>query len=342
MLRSQFSYHLPNELIAQYPSEQRTSSRLLSLDGNSGELGHHQFVEIIDLLQPSDLLVLNNTRVMQARLFGQKTTGGKLEILVERVVEPSRALAKVRNSRSLKMGSSFIIADKVEVHVDGAQEGLLMLRLEESDWVSLMARHGHMPLPPYIDRGDEDIDASRYQTVYAQHDGAVAAPTAGLHFDETLLKEIRDKGIDIAEITLHVGAGTFEPVRVDDIAEHTMHAETFEVSETVCNKIAETRRAGGRVIAVGTTSVRALESAANEAGLTKPLQGETNIFITPGYQFRCIDAMVTNFHLPESTLLMLISAFAGYDNVMRAYEEAVDQRYRFFSYGDAMFVSRQQ
>ncbi len=341
MLRTEFSFDLPAELIAQYPNEQRSSSRLLCLDGNTGECVDRQFSDITSLLMPNDLLVINDTRVMQARLYGNKHTGGKLEVLIERVVDAKCALAKVRNSKSLKPGSSFIVAENTEVFVDKYIDGLLALRLERDDWPAIMQAHGHMPLPPYINRDDEDLDLSRYQTVYAENEGAVAAPTAGLHFDQALLDTLADQGVDIANITLHVGAGTFEPVRTENIAEHSMHSEWFEVSETVCEQIAAKRAAGGRVVAVGTTSVRSLESATDENGITKPFKGDTSIFITPGYKFRCVDAMITNFHLPESTLIMLVSAFAGYENVMHAYQHAVDERYRFFSYGDAMFVSHQ-
>lgn len=342
MLRSQFFFDLPAELIAQYPAEQRSSSRLLCLDGDNGALKDRRFPDLIDLLKPGDLVVMNDTRVMQARLYGQKHSGGRLEVLVERLLDSQRALAKVRHSRSLKPGSRFMIADKVEIEVEQNDGQFLVLRSPHMEWSSLMQQHGHMPLPPYISRSDEALDESRYQTVYARHDGAVAAPTAGLHFDEPTLNKIQQNGVELAWITLHVGAGTFEPVRVDNISEHAMHAETIFVTQAVCDKVNATKRAGGRVIAVGTTTVRALESAANEQGELQAFNGDTSIFITPGYRFRCIDAMITNFHLPESTLLMLISAFAGYEQVMAAYRHAVAQRYRFFSYGDAMFITRRK
>jgi len=297
---------------------------------------------LTDLLEPGDLLVMNDTRVMRARLYGRKHSGGKLEVLVERVLDSQRVLAKVRNSKSLTVGSTFLVADDQHVEVEENNGRFLVLRMREGDWPSQMRLHGHMPLPPYITRADEGVDESRYQTVYARSDGAVAAPTAGLHFDEAMLNQIQAMGVTLAWVTLHVGAGTFEPVRVDDVKDHQMHSEIFEVSAEVCQQIAKTREAGGRVIAVGTTSVRALESATDESGVTQPLQGDTKIFITPGYCFRCIDAMITNFHLPESTLLMLVSAFAGYESVMAAYQHAVAEKYRFFSYGDAMFLTRRE
>ncbi|MBN4078495.1 tRNA preQ1(34) S-adenosylmethionine ribosyltransferase-isomerase QueA [Gammaproteobacteria bacterium AH-315-C21] len=342
MQRSEFVFDLPSELIAQYPPEQRTSSRLLCLDGATGSLQDRRFVELTDLLEPGDLLVMNDTRVMRARLYGRKHSGGKLEVLVERVLDSQRVLAKVRNSKSLTVGSTFLVADDQHVEVEENNGRFLVLRMREGDWPSQMRLHGHMPLPPYITRADEGVDESRYQTVYARSDGAVAAPTAGLHFDEAMLNQIQAMGVTLAWVTLHVGAGTFEPVRVDDVKDHQMHSEIFEVSVEVCQQIAKTREAGGRVIAVGTTSVRALESATDESGVTQPLQGDTKIFITPGYCFRCIDAMITNFHLPESTLLMLVSAFAGYESVMAAYQHAVAEKYRFFSYGDAMFLTRRE
>ncbi|MBN4073672.1 tRNA preQ1(34) S-adenosylmethionine ribosyltransferase-isomerase QueA [bacterium AH-315-E07] len=342
MLRSQFSFDLPPELIAQYPAAERVSSSLLCLDGSNGALQDRQFPDLLSVLKPGDLLVMNDTRVMQARLFGRKHSGGKIEILLERVLDSQRALAKVRNSKSLQAGASFVIADDIDVEVEENKGRFLVLRLRQGDWSSLMRQHGHMPLPPYITRADESLDKSRYQTVYARAEGAVAAPTAGLHFDDALLEQLKDMGVTLAWVTLHVGAGTFEPVRVDEVKDHQMHAETFEVTPEVCQQIEATRQAGGRVVAVGTTSVRALESATNEDGKTQPLRADTRIFITPGYHFRCVDAMITNFHLPESTLLMMISAFAGYEPVMAAYRHAVAKRYRFFSYGDAMFITRRE
>jgi len=340
MLRAEFTFDLPSELIAQYPPKQRASSRLLYLEGSRGALEDKQFTDLLSLLKPGDLLVMNDTRVIQARLYGRKYSGGKLEVLVERVLSSQRVLAKVRNSKSLQMGAKFLIAVNTEVEVEENNGSFLVLRLCTGDWYSLMREHGHVPLPPYITRADEGLDDTRYQTIYARHDGAVAAPTAGLHFDGAMLDQIKAMGVTLAWVTLHVGAGTFESVRVDDINDHQMHSELFTVSAEVCQQITATRQAGGRVVAVGTTSIRALESATDEHGVTQPLQGDTNIFITPGYRFRCIDAMITNFHLPESTLLMLVSAFAGYEPVMAAYRHAVAKQYRFFSYGDAMFLTR--
>ncbi|NOX27665.1 MAG: tRNA preQ1(34) S-adenosylmethionine ribosyltransferase-isomerase QueA [Gammaproteobacteria bacterium] len=342
MLRSQFFFDLPDELIAQYPPESRTSSRLLCLNGQKGNLSDKQFRDLPALLNPGDLLVMNDTRVIQARIYGRKHSGGKLEVLVERVLDSLRAVAKVRKSKSLPAGATFLLADEFDVEVEENNGRFLVLRLLKGDWFDLMRSHGHMPLPPYITRDDESLDESRYQTVYARSDGAVAAPTAGLHFDEAMLDQLKQMGVNLAWVTLHVGAGTFEPVRADDIDDHEMHSETFEVDESVCQLIAATRASGGRVVAVGTTSVRALESATNESGVIQPFAGDTKIFITPGYRFRCIDAMITNFHLPESTLLMLVSAFCGYDQTLNAYHHAVEQKYRFFSYGDAMFLTKRE
>lgn len=342
MLRSQFTFDLPAELIAQYPPTQRASSRLLCLDGESAALQDKQFRDLPSLLKPGDLLVMNDTRVIHARLYGRKHSGGKLEVLVERVLDPQRVMAKVRNSKSLPAGATFFVADDEQVEVEENNGRFLILRLCKSDWPTQMRLHGHMPLPPYIARADEDVDESRYQTVYARSDGAVAAPTAGLHFDDAMLNKLEQMGVKLAWVTLHVGAGTFEPVRADDISQHQMHSETFEVSANVCQQIATTQAAGGRIVAVGTTSVRALESATNDKGVTQPFSGDTDIFITPGYHFRCVDAMITNFHLPESTLLMLVSAFCGYESVIAAYHHAVEEKYRFFSYGDAMFLTRRE
>lgn len=342
MLRTQFSFDLPQELIAQYPPKSRTSSRLLCLDGETGNLSDSQFRDLPALLNPGDLLVMNDTRVIQARIYGHKHSGGKVEVLVERVLDAQRAVAKVRKSKSLPAGSTFLLAGEYDVEVEENNGRFLVLHLVKGDWFDLMRSHGHMPLPPYIERDDERLDESRYQTVYARSDGAVAAPTAGLHFDDAILNQLKQMGVKLAWVTLHVGAGTFEPVRADDIDDHEMHSETFEVNESVCQLIAATRKSGGRIVAVGTTSVRALESATDEAGVTQPFAGDTKIFITPGYSFRCIDAMITNFHLPESTLLMLVSAFCGFEQTLNAYRHAVEQKYRFFSYGDAMFLTKRE
>lgn len=342
---SDFNFSLPDELIARYPKADRRSSRLLQLEGNSGELFDKQFADILDLVQPGDLMVFNNTRVIPARMYGQKASGGKIEVLVERVLDEHSVLAHVRSSKSPKVGAQLILEGKIDVEMVARHDALFELKfLDERHVLEVLEEIGHMPLPPYIDRPDEDSDKERYQTVYNEKPGAVAAPTAGLHFDDALLAQLKEKGIETAFVTLHVGAGTFQPVRVDDINDHHMHSEYAEVSEDVVAKIAETKANGGRVIAVGTTSVRSLESAA-QASLAKsqplaPFFDDTDIFIYPGYEFQVVDAMVTNFHLPESTLIMLVSAFAGYEKVMSAYQHAIDEKYRFFSYGDAMFVTK--
>ncbi|TNF01409.1 MAG: tRNA preQ1(34) S-adenosylmethionine ribosyltransferase-isomerase QueA, partial [Gammaproteobacteria bacterium] len=285
-------------------------------------------------------MVFNNTRVIPARLYGHKASGGKIEMLVERLVGEYNVLAHLRASKSPKPGTHITFEGGVEAEVTGREGELFCLCfLGERSALEVLEAHGHMPLPPYIDRADGKLDRQRYQTVYAEKPGAVAAPTAGLHFDEELLVQLRAKGVEMAHVTLHVGAGTFQPVRVDNILDHQMHAEVIDVSDEVCRQVTETRARGRRVIAVGTTSVRCLESAA-ASGELAPMSGETDIFIYPGYQFKVVDALITNFHLPESTLLMLVSAFSGYSRIMSAYQEAVAQRYRFFSYGDAMFLTR--
>lgn len=337
MQLSDFHYHLPEDLIAQYPTDERSASRLLVLNGETGALADRVFSDLPELLNPDDLLVFNDTRVMAARMYGQKETGGKVEILLERILTPGRALAQVKASKSPVAGSRMRVADDW-LSVAGREDDLFLLDALDSDFTTLMEKQGHMPLPPYIRRDDEQFDESRYQTVYADRPGAVAAPTAGLHFDESMMRYIESKGIHTARVTLHVGAGTFQPVRVDDIHQHVMHREWVEVSEEVCRQVEQTRARGGRVVAVGTTSVRSLESAAASGELI-PFRGDTRLFITPGYQFNVVDAMLTNFHLPESTLLMLVAAFAGYQHMMHAYEHAVQHQYRFFSYGDAMFIT---
>ncbi|HHB12627.1 MAG TPA: tRNA preQ1(34) S-adenosylmethionine ribosyltransferase-isomerase QueA [Chromatiales bacterium] len=337
MRKSDFRYHLPESLIAQYPAPERSASRLLVLDAQ-GQVHDRRFRDLPRLLRPGDLLVFNDTRVMRARLFGRKETGGRVEVLVERLLAPDRVLAQVRASKTPRPGSRILVGD-FQLVVEGRQDDLFLLALESGEFHAVMAAHGHMPLPPYIRRGDESFDESRYQTVYARREGSVAAPTAGLHFDEALLEVLGEMGVRQARVTLHVGAGTFQPVRTEDLSQHRMHAEWLEVDQAVCDAVAETRRRGGRVVAVGTTSVRSLETAAAEGGL-RPFSGETRLFITPGYEFRVVDALVTNFHLPESTLLMLVCAFAGYEAVMAAYRHAVEREYRFFSYGDAMFLER--
>ncbi|OUR71858.1 tRNA preQ1(34) S-adenosylmethionine ribosyltransferase-isomerase QueA [Methylophaga sp. 41_12_T18] len=339
MQRTDFQFEIPPELIAQFPSKHRTESRLLSLEGATGNLSDQQFVDLPTFLQKDDLLVFNNTKVIPARLKGKKESGGKVEVLVERVLDQHRVLAHVRSSKSPGAGVHLLLEDKLDAEVLGRHDALFEIYFHVDDVVAALEEHGRLPLPPYIERDVAKDDLDRYQTVYAQHIGAVAAPTAGLHFDQAMLDTIAEMGIDSAQVTLHVGAGTFQPVRVDDIKTHHMHSERIEVTAEVCEKIKATRARGGRVIAVGTTSVRALESASRN-GCIIPYSGETDIFIYPGYQFKSVDAMITNFHLSESTLLMLVSAFAGRDNVMNAYQHAITNKYRFFSYGDAMFITR--
>lgn len=347
MLVSDFQFDLPDELIARYPMPERSASRLLMLDGNTGDTRHGHFRDVLDLVNPGDLLVFNNTRVIPARMFGQKASGGKLEILVERILDDHSVLAHVRASKAPKPGTQILLDNGFSAEMVARHDALFELHFAgDLPVLDILNQIGHMPLPPYIDRPDENSDKERYQTVYNQRPGAVAAPTAGLHFDEPLLAALREKGVDFAYVTLHVGAGTFQPVRVERLEDHQMHSEYAEVSADVVEKINAARARGSRVIAVGTTSVRSLETAAQaslKAG--KPLSpffGDTSIFIYPGYQYQVVDALITNFHLPGSTLIMLVSAFAGYDHVMSAYQEAVTSGYRFFSYGDAMFITRRK
>jgi S-adenosylmethionine:tRNA ribosyltransferase-isomerase len=336
--RTDFQYELPAELIAQLPLDQRSASRLLCCDRTNGRLDDQVFGDLPALLNPGDLLVFNNTKVIPARLYGTKSTGGKVEILIERLLNQQECLAQLRASKSPKAGGLLNLEDGSELKVLGREGSFFHLRSESSNLMVLLQELGHMPLPPYITRKDTVSDRQRYQTVYAETPGAVAAPTAGLHFDRALLDLLKDRGIESTTVTLHVGAGTFQPVRVDDIEDHQMHAEWLEVSPTSCEAITAARVRGGRVIAVGTTAVRSLETAA-QGGSLKPFSGDSRIFIYPPYQFRVVDAMITNFHLPESTLLMLVSAFAGREQMLAAYRHAVKQRYRFFSYGDAMLIS---
>lgn len=336
MKKSDFNYQLPNDLIARYPLDNRVDSRLLVV--NEGNILDQNFTDLPSLLKAGDLLVFNNTRVIPARIFGHKTTGGKLEILLERVVDDKSALAHIRCSKSPIAGASIILNEGYQCVVDGRDGDLFQLTFADPIHTVLDAI-GHMPLPPYIDREDESLDVERYQTVFSRELGAVAAPTAGLHFDDKILQRIEAMGVDSAYVTLHVGSGTFQPVRVENLDDHIMHKEWLSVSTATVEKIKETKQKGGRVIAVGTTAMRSLESAA-KGGILKPFTGDTDLFITPGYQFNVIDAMVTNFHLPESTLLMLVSAFSGYRRIKEAYQHAIKQQYRFFSYGDAMFLTR--
>ena len=334
MNTSDFDYNLPEELIAQFPLSARSDSRLLVVKNN--QLTDNSFKNIIDLISADDLLVFNNTQVIPARLYGTKSTGGKIEILVERVLSENTALAHVKASKSPKKGALLVINDQFSAIVNDRDGSLFELEFNQPLLVAL-DQFGHIPLPPYIERGDEESDFDRYQTVYGSVPGAVAAPTAGLHFDDELLAAIKAKGVETTEVTLHVGAGTFQPVRVDNIQDHHMHSEYVEVSQQTVDQIKACKARGGRVIAVGTTSVRSLESAAGDGEL-KAFSGDTDIFIFPGYEFKVIDSLITNFHLPESTLLMLVSALAGYDTMMAAYQHAVTEKYRFFSYGDAMFI----
>ncbi|MGO4893863.1 tRNA preQ1(34) S-adenosylmethionine ribosyltransferase-isomerase QueA [Flavobacterium sp. W21_SRS_FM6] len=345
MKLADFRFDLPEHLIARYPASERSASRLMHLQGNSGEVQHRQFKNIVDLIEAGDLLVFNNTRVIPARLLGQKLSGGKVEVLVERILDEHRVLAHIRASKSPKVGSQLRLESSVNVEMLARHDALFELRfLTDEPVLAVLEKFGHMPLPPYIDRPDEDSDKERYQTVYNQVPGAVAAPTAGLHFDEGILQQLKDKGVQIEFVTLHVGAGTFQPVRVDNILEHKMHSEYAEVSQSVVDAIVATKAAGKRVVAVGTTSVRSLESAAQAAisanTALKPFFADTSIFIYPGYEFQIVDALLTNFHLSESTLLMLVSAFAGKHHIFDAYQQAIEQEYRFFSYGDAMFIEK--
>jgi S-adenosylmethionine:tRNA ribosyltransferase-isomerase len=340
MRTADFDFDLPDELIAQFPTRERSASRLLRLDGQNGTLDDQLFCELPQFLQAGDLLVLNDTRVIKARLAGVKTSGGMVEVLIERVLDNHRALAHVRASKAPKPGSRLLLANAFEAEVIARQEDLFLLRINsETPIPDLLEKHGAMPLPPYISHAPGDMDEERYQTVYARDPGAVAAPTAGLHFDAGMLESLRQQGINIAYVTLHVGAGTFQPVRVDNINEHKMHSELYCVPEQTVAMVKAAQRRGGKISAVGTTALRALESAARTGELLAG-SGETDIFIAPGYQFKVVERLLTNFHLPKSTLLMLVSAFAGMNHVRQAYQHAMEKRYRFFSYGDAMLIER--
>jgi S-adenosylmethionine:tRNA ribosyltransferase-isomerase len=332
-----FQFDLPPELIAQQPVSERPASRLLHLQVEEGIWFDRKFRELPGLLRSGDLLVLNDTRVIPARLLGKRGSGGKVEVLVERVLDVQRALAHIRASNAPAPGSQLNFAGNRAV-VEDRQADLFVLRFSEPV-LEVLDQQGHMPLPPYIERADSALDQERYQTVYARQQGAVAAPTAGLHFDADILQQMQARGVEQAFVTLHVGAGTFQPVRVEEIADHKMHSEWMQLDEGVVEAVHRTHKRGGRVIAVGTTSVRCLETAARQ-GRLQPYTGGTDIFITPGFEFRVVDALLTNFHLSESTLLMLVCAFAGYELTMQAYRHAVAQQYRFFSYGDAMYIER--
>ena len=341
---SDFDFSLPPALIAQHPAADRTASRLLHV--KPGALHDRRFSELPELVRPGDLLVFNDTKVIKARLFGRKDSGGQVEVMVERIVDARHAVAQVRASKSPKPGTRIIVEDAFTFRVNGrtgAASEFFALELEgPGDLHTLIEQNGRLPLPPYISHAAEVEDETRYQTVFAQNAGAVAAPTAGLHFDQAMLDQLQESGIDLAWLTLHVGAGTFQPVRVHNIAEHRMHSERFEIPESTVAAIECARARNGRVIAVGTTSLRSLESAGNADGSVRAGAAETDIFITPGFRFRVVDALLTNFHLPKSTLLMLVSAFAGISTIRQAYQHAVAAEYRFFSYGDAMFVTRQE
>jgi S-adenosylmethionine:tRNA ribosyltransferase-isomerase len=342
MRRSNFHFDLPAEQIAQYPGDQRGDSRLLCIDPGSGQLRDRVFREFPQLLDPGDVLVFNDTRVIPARLTGNKASGGRVEVLVERITGPQQALAHVRASKSPVPGTRLQLEGDIVAEVTDRSGDLFLLQFHGEEGVlALLERCGHVPLPPYIRRVDDQQDHERYQTVYARTPGAIAAPTAGLHFDEALLQAIREQGVDTVFVTLHVGAGTFQPVRTERLEDHVMHFERYEVSEAAAEHIAAVRARGGRVIAVGTTVVRTLEASFREDRVQAGA-GETDLFITPGYRFRAIDALLTNFHLPESTLLMLVCAFAGYELTLEAYRHAIRQGYRFYSYGDAMFVTSRQ
>jgi S-adenosylmethionine:tRNA ribosyltransferase-isomerase len=345
MLRTDFHFDLPPELIAQRPTEERSASRLLTLDRFSGACRDLNFRDFPSLVESRDLLIFNDTRVIPARAFGVKDSGGRVELLLERALSANTALAHVRASKGLKNGATVRLAAGASARMQAREDQLFILEFS-CDVLEFFQAHGEIPLPPYIHRASEDTDRERYQTVYARTLGAIAAPTAGLHFDESIFAALRARHVPHAFVTLHVGAGTFAPVRAEDIAAHRMHAEYLEVSESTCAAINDVSAAGGRVIAVGTTVVRSLETAAAATGASTagairiaPYRGSTDIFIKPGYKFRAVDAMVTNFHLPESTLLMLCSAFAGREALLAAYAHAVEARYRFFSYGDAMFLT---
>jgi S-adenosylmethionine:tRNA ribosyltransferase-isomerase len=355
MRTQDFDFYLPAPLIAQHPASKRSASRLLYLNSQTGQLNDRQFIDFPSFLSAGDLLIFNDTRVIKARLFGTKSTGGAVELLVERVLDTHHVLAHIRASRAPKVGAKLKLGNSInsqafEAEVTGRDEDLFHVKfLGEAPVLDLLEQYGALPLPPYITHAADAEDDERYQTIYAKHVGAVAAPTAGLHFDDSMLDKIKANGVNIAFVTLHVGAGTFQPVRVDNIEDHKMHSEIYNIPANTAEAIVATKKAGGKVIAVGTTSLRALESAALQANIHAPsgasfiefnLSGETSIFISPGFQFKVVDKLLTNFHLPKSTLLMLVSAFAGFEQIKNAYAHAVTQQYRFFSYGDAMLLEK--
>lgn len=338
-----FDFNLPSELITQFPAQERASSRMLYLEGSSGVLRDAMFADLPRYVRAGDVMVFNDTRVIKARLFGVKGSGGRVEVMVERVLDVQCVRAVIRASHAPKPGSKLFLADAIEVTVLAREQDLYTLRFDH-EWtvIELLERYGNLPLPPYISRTATETDEARYQTVYAKQAGAVAAPTAGLHFDESMLSTLGEMGVVIAHVTLHVGLGTFQPVRVEDIADHKMHREIFHVPQETVESIQRAKASGGRVLAVGTTSLRALEAAAAVGkGELQSGHGDTDIFITPGYRLRVVERLLTNFHLPRSTLLMLVSAFGGAENIRRAYQHAINERYRFFSYGDAMLIERE-
>lgn len=341
MRKSDFFYELPERLVAQRPLAQRNASRLLRLDESSGGIADLTFAELPDLLAPGDLLVFNDTRVLAARLHGRKSSGGRIELLIERIVGEREALAYIRASKAPQPGTVLILEGGYRCRVLEREADLFRVASESAVFVDILADIGHIPLPPYIDRADGLEDCERYQTVFARKPGAVAAPTAGLHFDEPMLARLQAIGVGTAYLTLHVGGGTFQPLRVENLDEHRMHAEYCEVDDSTVERILATQARGCRVVAAGTTVARALETAAL-SGRIEPYRGDTRLFIRPGFRFNCVDAMITNFHLPESTLLTLVCAFAGFHRTMAAYRHAIESEYRFFSYGDAMFVTRSE
>ncbi len=334
-----FDYELPSRLIAQHPSQARSASRLLRV--GAGTIADHHFSELPDMLAPGDLLVLNDTKVIKARLFGKKETGGRIEVLIERLLSEREALAQIHAGRPAKPGSTLHLAGGLKVRVLGRVGEFYHLSFPDGPTVlELLERHGSVPLPPYITHAPDAADERRYQTVYARSPGAVAAPTAGLHFDEPLLAALAQRGVEVAYVTLHVGAGTFQPVRVKNLAEHRMHGERYEIPDATAAAIGRTRKRGGKIVAVGTTTVRCLEASAAQHGAPSAGAAETDLFITPGFEFRVVDRLITNFHLPRSTLLVLVSTFAGIETIRRAYRHAIEKRYRFYSYGDAMLVDK--
>jgi S-adenosylmethionine:tRNA ribosyltransferase-isomerase len=335
---SDYDYALPEQQIARYPAEKRTESRLLAVDRATQQWADRQFIDLTHSLRPGDLLVMNNSKVMPARLYGHKSSGGKVEILIERLLGTNCALAHLRASKTPKNEQTIHLDSGDIIKVIGRQNDLFVIEaLNQRSWMDIMEQTGEIPLPPYFHREAEAIDKERYQTVYAHNDGSVAAPTAGLHFDKPFLSNLQDLGIELAYLTLHVGAGTFQPVRTEQIREHQLHHEWIQVPDNVCHAITRTKERGGRVIAVGTTTVRSLETAA-QSGSLQPFNGDSNLFIYPGYEFKVIDGLLTNFHLPQSSLLMLVAAFAGYETTMKAYEHAIAAQYRFYSYGDCMLI----